>query len=570
MSADAEYDLVVLGAGAAGMAVALFAAIEGLKVLLVERTAWVGGTSALAAGAMWIPGTRHALDSGDTLAKAALYLQQATRPAGLDALGESFLAQGAAAVDCLESHSDVRMRPFAYHPDYLSDLPGASTHGRVLECLPFDGRSLGPALALVRPPIPEFTVLGGMMVDRNDIGHLLNATRSWASCRYALGLVLRHARDRLRNPRGTRLLMGNALVGRLLLSLRKREVPLWTEAHPQRLLTEGGRVTGVEVLRGGMPLQVRARHGVVLAGGGFNDNPELRARLIPECVQHSPRAGTSGGELLQQALALGARLSPVAGSAAFWAPVSVRQRRDGSTAVFPHFVLDRAKPGTVVVDRHGERFLDESSSYHLFGERMIAHAAGLPDATAWLVADRRALVRYGLGMVRPGGRGLRPFLRDGYLVQAPTLEALAHKLGMPPAALRATADRMGRHAAAGVDADFQRGTMAYQRNLGDARVQPNPTLGPIAQAPFYALRLHPGDIAASTGLVTDASARVLRGATPIAGLFAAGNDMQSVMGGAYPGPGINLGPAIVFAYAAVRAVCDGVTPTQGKHASQVH
>lgn len=554
MSAEHEYDLVVLGAGAAGMSAALFAAIEGLKVLLVERTAWVGGTSALAAGALWIPNTRHAAGSGDTPAKASQYLEQATGGTGLSALGERFLALGAAAVDCLEAHSEVHMRPFAYHPDYLCDLPGASTHGRVLECLPFDGRTLGAALALVRPPIPEFTVLGGMMVDRGDIAHLLNARNSWTSFRHAARLVLRHASDRMRHPRGTRLLMGNALVGRLLLSLRKRGVPLWAQAHPQRLLTDSGRVTGVEVLRDGVPVQLRARHGVVLAGGGFNDHAELRARLIPRCVHHSPRSGTSGGELLQQALALGARLSPAAGSTAFWAPVSVRQRRDGSTAVFPHFVLDRAKPGTVVVDRRGKRFLDESSSYHLFGERMIAHAEGQGDAAAWLVADRRALVQYGLGMVRPGGRGLGPFLRDGYLVQAPTVEALAQKLGMPPAALRATVQSMGRYASEGIDPDFRRGTTAYQRNLGDPRVQPNPTLGPIAQAPFYALRLEPGDIAASTGLVTDASARVLRGDTPIAGLFAAGNDMQSVMGDAYPGPGINLGPAIVFAYAAVQAV----------------
>jgi succinate dehydrogenase/fumarate reductase flavoprotein subunit len=247
---------------------------------------------------------------------------------------------------------------------------------------------------------------------------------------------------------------------------------------------------------------------------------------------------------------LGARLSEPMGSPAFWAPVSVRQRRNGSTAVFPHFVLDRAKPGTVVVDAAGRRFLNESLSYHQFVEQMLQHSRGV----AWLIADQRAVLRYGLGMVRPGGRGLAAAVRDGYLVQAGTLALLAEKLGMDPAFLNATVERMNGFAGMGIDQDFGRGSTAYQRNLGDTALGPNPTLGTIDKAPFYALRLEPGDIGATVGLVTDEDARVLRDSTPIPGLFAAGNDMQSVMGGAYPGPGINLGPAIVFALAAVQAM----------------
>jgi hypothetical protein len=443
----------------------------------------------------------------------------------------------------------VQLRAFAHHPDYLSDLPDASSRGRVLECLPFDGRLLGDALALVRPPIPEFTVLGGMMVDRIDIGHLLNMTRSRASLAHSLRLVLRHAGDRLRYPRGARLVLGNALIGRLLHSLRQRNVPVWTQVRTGELVVRDGRVVGIEVEHQGRRFTVTGRRGVVLAGGGFNDHPKLRAELIPAQVTHSPRAGSSPGELLEQAMTLGARMGRPEGSPAFWAPVSVRQRRDGSTAVFPHFVLDRAKPGTLVVDPAGRRFVNESCSYHQFVERMLERGVG----HAWLIADRQALVKYGLGMVRPGGRGLGAFLRDGYLLEAPTVEALASKLGIDPSVLRAAVDRMNGFARSGDDSDFQRGTTAYQRNLGDASVAPNPTLGPIRQAPFYAVRLQPGDIGASAGLVTNADAQVLRGDAPIPGLFAAGNDMQSIMGSAYPGPGINLGPAIVFAYAAVQA-----------------
>lgn len=547
--ADTSFDLVVAGAGCAGLSAALFAAIAGLRVLVLERTAWVGGTSALSAGALWIPNTHLALGSGDSPEQAARYLEAATGGRTSAALRARFLALGPQAVRCLHDHSAVRMRAFAHHPDYLSDLPGASTHGRVLECEPFDGRLLGPALALVRPPIPEFTVLGGMMVDRTDIGHLLNMTRSRASFAHSARLLVRHAGDRLRHPRGARLVMGNALVGRLLHSLRQRGVPIWTQVRTGALVVRAGRVAGIEVEHRGRRFAVDARLGVVLAGGGFNDHPAWRSALIPSTVTHSPRAGSSPGELLDQALALGARLVRPEGSAAFWAPVSVRRRRDGSTAVFPHFVLDRAKPGTLVVDPAGRRFVNESCSYHLFGERMLE--LGL--AGAWLVADRAALERYGLGMVRPGGRGVRGFVRDGYLVEAPKLDALAHRLGMDAAVLRESVERMNAHARGARDSEFQRGTTAYQRNLGDPAVAPNPTLGPIGKPPFYALRLQPGDIAASAGLATDDHAQVLRGEEPIAGLFAAGNDMQSVMGGAYPGPGINLGPALVFAHAAVQA-----------------
>jgi len=549
-----DFDLIVIGAGCAGMSAALFGAIAGRHVLLLERSAWVGGTSALSAGAVWIPNTAFAADAGDSVQNARRYLDAAIGERSPSALRERFLALGPEAVRCLEAHSDVRLRAFAYHPDYLSDLPGSTRHGRVLECLPFDGRRLGAAFALVRPPIPEFTVLGGMMVDRIDIGHLLRLARSARSFAHGARLLLRYARDRLTHPRGTRLVMGNALVGRLLASLLARNVPILTGARTDSLLARDGRITGVTVTHDGATREFTARDGVILAGGGFGDDAALRAQLIPTVVRYSPRAGTSTGELQRLAMASGARLGTRSGSAACWAPVSVRHRRDGTAAVFPHFVFDRAKPGTVVVDATGRRFVDESTSYHLFGERMLAHAAERGgEAVAFLIADRRALVAYGLGMIRPGGRGLQRFVRDGYLVAASTVPALAHALAIDATTLESTVSRLNGFAATGVDADFGRGTNAYQRNLGDPAFAPNPTLGPIRDAPFYAIRLYPGDIAASVGLVTDADARVLRGDAPIPGLFAIGNEMQSMMGDAYPGPGINLGPAIVFAYAAVQA-----------------
>jgi succinate dehydrogenase/fumarate reductase flavoprotein subunit len=177
-----------------------------------------------------------------------------------------------------------------------------------------------------------------------------------------------------------------------------------------------------------------------------------------------------------------------------------------------------------------------------------------PSVPAYLVTDAEGLRKYGLGMVRPGGRRLAPFLADGYLTQASTLDELATKLGIDKAGLADSVARINRYAQTGVDPDFQRGTTDYQRANGDATwTGPNPCLGPIARAPFYAVRLYPGDIGAATGLVTDTSARVLdHDDQPIGGLYACGNDMQSVMGGVYPGPGITLGPGLAFAYLAGR------------------
>ncbi len=214
------YDVVVVGAGGAGMAAALFAAIEGQTVLLIERTGQVGGTTAFSAATTWIPNTHHRAATGtpDSVETVSHYLDLAVGNRSSAALRRAFLDAGPKAVETIEANSDVKFRARPFHPDYISDLEGSTLCGRALEPLPFDGRKLGRHFALVRPPIPEFTVLGGMMIDRDDVGHLLKLTKSWPSFKHGLKLILRHALDRARHPRGTRLVMGNALIGRLLHS----------------------------------------------------------------------------------------------------------------------------------------------------------------------------------------------------------------------------------------------------------------------------------------------------------------------------------------------------------------
>jgi len=562
-----SFDLVVVGAGGAGLAAALLGAVEGLQVLLVEATEYVGGTTAYSGGTTWIPNTHLAATVGadDSVERARGYLERVIGSYVNRPLLDAFLAQGPRAIRRLEDETEVRFRAFPSHPDYQSDVEGATARGRALEPLPFDGRLLGDAFALVRPPIPEFTVLGGMMVDRTDINHLLRMTRSWASFRHAARILARHARDRVRHPRGTRLVMGNALVARLLHSLRKRNVPIWTGARVESLQPADEGMSVIVACKGSRQ-SVHARRGVVLASGGFNRNAVIRERLLGRDAPYSPVAPGNTGGMIDLARGLDAAFKTDNFDHVLWAPVSARKRADGSTAVFPHFIMDRGKPGTVVVNQRGQRFLNETTSYHLFGHAMVEANRDTPCIPAYLIADRRALTAYGLGMIRPGARDLAAFIADGYVVEAPTIEALAGKLGIDPARVRATVEDMKGYAATGVDTAFGRGSTLYQRNLGDPAHQPNPTLGAIEAPPFYAVRLYPGDIGASSGLATDEHARVLRtDGHPIAGLYAVGNDMSSVMGGTYPGPGITLGPSIAFAYAAVRHAAAATQGTPERH-----
>ncbi|MEY4882332.1 MAG: hypothetical protein RIS34_186 [Pseudomonadota bacterium] len=561
------YDVVVIGAGGAGMAAALYAAIDGANVLLVEHTEYVGGTTALSAGTTWIPGTHHAasVNPGDTLADAARYLGNAIGERSPAALRQAFLDNGPRAVKHIEANSEVKYRACAKHPDYLSELDGSTLNGRALEPLPFDGRLLGGLFALIRPPIPEFTVLGGMMVDRTDINHLLGMTKSLTSLRHAVKLVLRHASDRLRYPRGTRLVMGNALVARLLYSLSQRSnVALTLNTSVEQINRGAGGVESVTLMQNGQRRSVHVKGGVILASGGFNRHPALRPAMLPGIAPAwCPAAPGHTGAAQDLARGLGAKNGGGGGNAyqgqaqsthAFWAPVSLRQRTNGTQAVFAHFVMDRAKPGMITVNRNGERFVNESTSYHLFALAMQETNKTIAAIPAYLICDAEALRKYGIGMVRPGGKGLARFLADGYLTEGRTLAELAHKLGADATGLQASVIKMNAYAETGIDPDFHRGETAYQHNIGDpAWSGKNPNLGPLRQAPYYAVKLYPGDIGASTGLVTDADARVLGvGDQPIGGLYAVGNDMHSIMGGIYTGPGITIGPGLVFAYLAAR------------------
>jgi succinate dehydrogenase/fumarate reductase flavoprotein subunit len=527
------------------MTAALSAAILGLDVLLVEKAETVGGTTARSAGSVWVPNSRHC-KTGDSRENALRYLQGTVGNRLRSDMADAFLDHAPRMVEFLESHSEVRFRAYAHHPDYAPGVSGATTSGRVLEPIPFDGRALGRDFALLRPPLPEFTVLGGMMVDRTDIGHLLGATRSLRSLLHAARIVLRHGADRLHRKRGTRLVMGNALAGRLLHSLLLRNVRILTSAHVVELIANG-RITGVRLQSNNGANVIRTRRGVVLATGGLSQHHQLRQQLLPHVSAYSPVAESVTGDGVALGTGAGGHLGRNHANNAFWTPVSVRERRDGSTAVFPHLVLDRGKPGAIAVDAKGRRFVSEATNYHAFVEAMYAAAA----SPCHLICDDVFITNYGLGMVRPHRLNLRKAVADRYVTRATTLPELAAALKVDTRGLAETVARHNGFAATGTDLDFAKGSDIYQRNLGDAAHKPNPCIGPIATPPFYGVKLHASELGASAGLVTDAYAQVLRrDGTPLPGLYACGNDMDSMMAGTYPGPGITLGPAMTFGYIA--------------------
>ncbi|GAA3383970.1 FAD-dependent oxidoreductase [Cryptosporangium minutisporangium] len=546
---DVDVDLLVVGSGAGGLSAAVFGAAAGLSTLVLEKTEWLGGTTAYSAGTAWIPGHRHQADSAADREAARRYLDTLVGDRAPVELRESLLTHGPAAIDQLD-RLGVGFRHTVSAVDYHPEIEGCGV-GRALEPEPFDGRRLGAErFRRVRPPVPEFALFGGsLMLRRAEVDELLAI---FGGSPRAVGLALRRgarwALDRLRYPRGTRLTMGNALVAGLYHQLVRRSGDVWFGARAVSLIVDdSGRVAGAVVSREGGTVRVGARRGVVLAGGGFAANPALRARHLPEPTAEFTCAaeGATGDFLTLAGSAGGALSAPVVGAApgarsarrddnAFWFPSSVGRRRNGSLAVFPH-IWDRAKPGIIAVDAAGHRFVDESVSYHRFVRAMYATST----VPAWLVLDARTLSRYGLGLIRPRLPAplLRHYLRTGYLRRGATIGELAAAIGVDPAGLEQTIRAVNDAARLGVP----------------QLPHPNPNLGTIEDSPFSAIAVVPTPLATSLGLRINPAAQVLDAADqPVPGLYACGNDAQSITASEYPGAGCQIGAALTFAYLAAR------------------
>lgn len=391
-----------------------------------------------------------------------------------------------------------------------------------------------------------------MMVPRADLDVLLSPFASLKNLSRTLSVVGRYCIDRLSHPRGTNLVMGNALVARLFYSLVQRNVAIGFETPLHELILENGQVVGAVVLNNGQPQRIRARRGVVLATGGVARHPTLRKQLFPAAALPLSLAPmTHTGDGIDRALKANAQLDNGHDSPGLWMPCSIRTSKDGYQAVWPHILLDRAKPGLIAVNGRGQRFVNESDSYHDFVMGMLAD--GSP--TAHLICDEVFLRRYGLGLVMPRRSAvtIASFVKAGYLVKGRTLAELAGKLNVDAEGLANTVGTYNIAAARGDDPVFKRGSSPMNRHNGDPQQTPNPCVRALDEGPYYAVTVQPADLACSAGLKGNADGQVLdtRGQV-IEGLYACGNDLTSIFRGTYPGPGTTLGPAIVFGWRVAR------------------
>jgi succinate dehydrogenase/fumarate reductase flavoprotein subunit len=546
---DQEVDVLVIGSGAAGMTAALVSSLQGARTLLCEKAPVVGGTSALSGGTVWIPGSTQTNRAGllDTKEDGLRFLKAEVPYKSNEEMERAYIYTGPEAIDYLEQRSEVKFYPVPGHPDYVVH-PGQALGGRPLAPIPFDGRLLGNDFDLLRTPLRVWMVFGGMMVAREDLPHLMQALKTPKSFWYTVKLLLRYSKDRLGYKRGTRLVLGNALAARLLYSLRKANCRIEVNTPLKQLLSDGEGVIGAVVSVNGIEKRIRAHKAVVLAAGGFPQSEEWRKRLMPEsfAVQPTIAIKENTGDSLTAATVLGAAVNTEHNAPGFLVPQSIMRNADGVIDRWLHS-WDRAKPGQIAVNLQGKRFANEAQSYHKFCQEM-QKASAIP---AYLICDAAHLKKWGYGLIRPGARNLKRYIDNSYLKVGETIEALADVIKVDPATLKDTVRRFNDACRSGVDADFHRGESPVDKINGDPSNKPNPCLGPLKLPPFYAIEIWPGDIGTSIGLKTTIDAQVVgENNQPIPGLYACGNDMSSVMRGHYPGPGITLGPGVVFAYRA--------------------
>lgn len=552
---DDEFDVVIVGSGAGALTAALRAHDNGLSVLAIEKSDVYGGTTAVSGGGIWIPCNDQiaALGGSDSYDEAISYLREVVGEDFDQQRIDAYLDNGPKMVEYLARQARTNFRAVPRYPDYYPDRKGGKPGYRTMEPAPFDGARLGEHFELLRAASPATLIGGRIAMTQVEAHTILAKERGWLLL--TAGLALRYLSDfrwRRRSRRDRRLTLGNALVASLRAALAERGIPLWLQTSMQSLQLDEGRVVGIEVLREGRTQRLRARHGVVLACGGFESNQAMRELYLPQPTQAQWTAAPpiNHGDGIRAGREAGGAVALMEHT---WGAPTVKVPGESSQrALF----VERAAPRCVMVNRLGQRFVNEAAPYTDIIYAMYAdHQRTQANAPAWLVFDAEYRKRYPCGVLLPGS--VQPDSKipagwlDNVIYRAETPAELATKIGVDVAGLEATLEQMNQYAAAGVDPQFGKGGNLFDRYYGDTTCKPNPCLGPIDRAPFYALRIDPGELGTKGGLRTDACARVLRpDGSAIAGCYAVGNTSAALMGKTYPGPGSTIGPAMTFAFIA--------------------
>jgi 3-oxosteroid 1-dehydrogenase len=540
MDFDEIFDFVIIGSGAGSVPAALATKASGGSAVIVEKLDKFGGSTAYSGGVVWIPNSplHGATDSEED---GRRYLD-ALIPgdggkASPRAKREMFLKQGPEAIRFLIGQGIKFI--LVHWPDYYPQLPGGHATGRSLMCELFDINELGDW----KDKLGFFYGFPRLPVNSWEFVNLTLAKRTWKGRFAALRLGGRMAMDRLTGRQ--RAGSGNALQGRMLQAALKADIPIRLATAMTGLVEEGDRITGVHVTGPGGSRTIGARRGVLLDTGGFSHNLAMREIYQPKPASIAWTQANPGdtGEAIGMAQALGADVDLM--NEAWWTPGSLLP--DGSYGGF-HVPGESGKPHIIIVDKDGKRIGDESGAYMEFGQRMFARGA----VPAFAIIESRALSHYSWGPIMVG-KSVDPFIANGYLRRATTIEGLASLCGINPTGLAAEVARFNRFAETGIDEDFRRGSTIYGRHMGDPTNKPNPSLGKIERGPFYAVTIWPMDVGTSGGVVTDEYARVLRqDGSPITGLYATGNATAPVVGASYPGAGASIGGSIAFGYVAAR------------------
>jgi 3-oxosteroid 1-dehydrogenase len=530
-------NVVVVGSGAAGLTAAVAARDAGCEVIVLESMDKVGGSSAKSGGGFWIPNNPYMKAAGvdDSYEAALIYLNEVIPekgPASSKELREAYVKHAPELVTWLEGLGFKAIYARGY-PDYYPECPGGCAEGRCVEGDLFDPRSLGEQWKdrVQTVPVPMHTY---------EVNMLSLAMRTWSGFFTVVDIIGR--RTILWRLLGKqRVSMGGSLIGQLLKILLDRSVPVWLETPLVRLITDGDAVVGVIAEKGGKNIRIRATHGVILAAGGFEHNDAMRQQYQQHPISTEWTSGASGnkGGGIQAGIAVGAAVEMM--DDAWWMPTLLP--KSGPMPV----IFERSLPYSMIVDSSGQRFMNESQSYVACGQQQYKRNKIVPAIPAYLILDSRHRKYYMLAMNMMPRITPKSAYKEGFITKANSLPELARKMGIDEAGLVATAKRFSQFAKNGRDEDFGRGESAYDHFYSDPRVKPNPNLGPIEKAPFYALKIWPGDLGTMGGLLIDEHARVLRkDGSIIRGLYAAGNNTASVMGRTYPGPGSTIGPAMVF------------------------
>jgi succinate dehydrogenase/fumarate reductase flavoprotein subunit len=545
-----NYDVIIMGSGAAGLTAALVAAKAGLKVAVLEKAAHFGGTTAISGGGIWIPCSPQAQAAGvqDNLAQARGYAMGVVGNRAEQALIDGYIQNGPVMVEWLAANSQVHFLLSPPSSDWYPEVPGAMDHGRLLAPAEFDGKQLGSNFDRLSRPRQEFNAPGGMMIDLFDLPYIARLPAPGALWHMAK-IAIRFAWDKQRLGRGSRLTMGTALAGRLLQSALDLGVDLFENAPVEGLIVSAGRVTGVRARMKGVVTEIGAGRGVVLASGGFSANAEMRKAYIPFAEHHvSILPYDNTGDGINAATAVGAAMGTENHVNAVWAVVSKRTRNDGYVERFAH-LMDMSKPGCIAVNKRGERFANEASVH--FVEAM--HATG--DVPAHIIASAGFVKKYGMGLVLPGGGKIKEMVACGYMKTAPTLAELAGQIGVDPLGLAATAARVASDAVTGKDTAFGKGETRIDTEMGDPQHQPNACFGALGDGPYYAVEIFPGDGSTTVGVRIDNQCRVIgQDGVPVGGLWAAGLDANSIWQGKSPAHGCNVGPAMVTGYMAGKSI----------------